>query len=60
MVRDSHYKLVLRDGGNGPGELYDLQTDSREVTNLYESPSYVTVRKALSAEIEKFNQSCPA
>jgi arylsulfatase A-like enzyme len=60
MVRDSHYKLVLRDGGKGPGELYDLQTDAREAINLYESASFVTMRKALSAEIEKFNQSCPA
>jgi arylsulfatase A-like enzyme len=60
MVRDSHYKLVLRDAGRTPGEMYDLQTDVREASNLYGNDSFVTVRNALSAEIEKYNQSCPA
>ena len=30
MARNSRYKLVLRDQGKGPNELYDLVVDPRE------------------------------
>ena len=30
MARDRRYKVVVRDGGKGPGELYDLMGGSRE------------------------------
>jgi hypothetical protein len=60
MVRDSRYKLVLRDAGKGPGELYDLQTDRLERINRYDDPGFVTVRAGLAKEIAQWKESCPA
>jgi arylsulfatase A-like enzyme len=54
MVRDSRYKLVLRNGGQGPNEFYDLQADPREKTNGYEDGQFSSIRPALAAEIEKW------
>jgi arylsulfatase A-like enzyme len=51
MARDARFKLVLRNEGNGPNELYDLTSDPREKVNHYESPQYVTVRDRLAKEI---------
>jgi arylsulfatase A-like enzyme len=56
LVRDSLYKLVLREGGKGPNELYDLQQDPREATNGYADPQYVTIRTPLTAELAKWRQ----
>ena len=58
MARDPRYKLVLRDGGEGPGELYDLRQDPREKVNQYDNPEYVTVRDALRRRIEEWRQRC--
>ncbi len=52
MARDKRFKLVIRDGGEGPGELYDLVADPREKVNRYNAPEFVTVRNRLSAELE--------
>jgi hypothetical protein len=52
MVRDKRYKLVLRDQGKGPGELFDLLDDPREMRNLYDDPGFVTVRQRLSRELD--------
>ncbi len=60
MVRDTRYKLVLRDEGKGPGDLFDLQADPRERTNGYDDPQYTTVRDSLAGEIVKWRQSCAA
>ncbi len=60
MVRDSRYKLVLRGGGKGPNEFYDLQTDPRERTNGYEDGQFTSIRPALAAEIAKWRQSYSA
>ena len=51
MARDNRYKLVLRDGGKGPGELYDLVSDPREKANHYANPQYVSVRDRLAGEL---------
>ena len=51
MARDSRYKLILRDKGAGPGELYDLRDDPREKTNQYENPQYLNVRDRLAREL---------
>jgi arylsulfatase A-like enzyme len=56
MVRDSLFKLVLRDGGKGPNEFYDLQTDPREGTNGYGDGQYASIRPQLAAEIAKWKQ----
>jgi arylsulfatase A-like enzyme len=56
MVRDSLYKLVLRDGGKGPNEFYDLLKDPREATNGYSDGQYASIRPSLAAEIAKWKQ----
>jgi arylsulfatase A-like enzyme len=56
MARDPRFKLVLRNNGDGPNELYDMRADSREKVNLYESPQHVTVRQRLTAELEAWRK----
>lgn len=51
MARDNRFKLVLRDGGQGPNELFDLSKDPRERANLYDNPQYITVRDALASRL---------
>jgi hypothetical protein len=51
MARDNRYKLVLRDEGKGPAELYDLVADRHEKTNQYANPQFVSVRDRLAAEL---------
>jgi arylsulfatase A-like enzyme len=53
MIRDRRYKLIVRNQGAGPNELYDLNTDKRERLNQYENPQFVTVRDRLAAELPK-------
>lgn len=52
MARDAYFKLVARDPGTGPGELYDVRKDPRERNNLYEDPGYVSVRTALARQLD--------
>jgi arylsulfatase A-like enzyme len=49
MVRTDRYKLVLRDEGKGPGELYDDKQDPKERVNQYDNPQFLTVKQALRA-----------
>jgi arylsulfatase A-like enzyme len=51
MARDNRFKLVIRDEGKGPGELFDLRHDPRERVNQYDNPQFITVRERLSKEI---------
>lgn len=56
MARDSRYKLILRDGGQGPGELYDLRHDPGERVNQYDNPEFVTVREALTRRLDEWRR----
>jgi arylsulfatase A-like enzyme len=56
MARDNRYKLVVRNGGKGPNELYDIRTDPRERTNQYDNPRFLTVRDALAKELAAWEQ----
>lgn len=58
MARDRYYKLVLRDEGRGPGELFDLRTDPREKANQYDNPQYLTVRGRLTNELAAWRKRC--
>jgi arylsulfatase A-like enzyme len=51
MVRDPRYKLVVRDGGKGPNEFFDLTADPRERVNQYDNPQYVSMRDRLAGEL---------
>lgn len=52
MARDNRYKLVIRNSGEGPNELYDVRVDPREKTNQYENPAFVTVRDRLRKDLD--------
>lgn len=56
MAHGDRYKMVQRDGGKGPGELYDLRMDPRERVNQYGNPQFLTVKSALTAELSKWKQ----
>lgn len=51
MARDFRYKVVVRDGGRGPNELYDLRTDGREMKNQFDNPQFVVTRDRLRGEL---------
>jgi arylsulfatase A-like enzyme len=55
MVRDKDYKLVLRDGGKGPNELYDETNDRGEKLNHYGDPAFVTVHDHLAHDLDAWN-----
>ncbi len=51
MARDNRFKLVLRNDGKGPNELYDDRADPRERVNQYSNPQFVTVRDQLAKDL---------
>lgn len=51
MARDARYKVVLRNDGSGPNELFDTREDPRERVNQYNNPAFVTVRERLTREL---------
>ena len=46
MVRDQRYKLVIAHGLD-TGELYDLESDPAESTNLWDDAAYVNIKLAM-------------
>jgi choline-sulfatase len=54
MARDVYFKLILRNNGEGPNELYDLRRDPRERINLYDSPNHVAARDNLTAALQSW------
>ncbi|MDR3698013.1 MAG: sulfatase-like hydrolase/transferase [Candidatus Sulfopaludibacter sp.] len=57
MAREEDYKVVLRDGGKGANELYDMTKDLVEKVNLYDAPEYLDVRTRLTADITRWKQT---
>jgi arylsulfatase A-like enzyme len=51
MARDNRYKLILRDQGKGPNELYDEVADAREQENQIDSPKFANMRDRLTAQL---------
>jgi arylsulfatase A-like enzyme len=56
MARDGRFKLVIRNGGTGPNELFDISADPREKTNQYENAQFITVRDRLNKELAAWRQ----
>jgi choline-sulfatase len=52
MARDSRYKVVLRNDGQGPNELYDVRVDPREKINQYDNAEFVSIRDHLTKELQ--------
>src|SRR5207247_10322429 len=57
MVRDSRYKLVLRNQGQGPNELFDLNVDPREKVNRFDNPSFLSIREQLGRQMSTLERS---
>ncbi|MBI4893556.1 MAG: sulfatase-like hydrolase/transferase [Acidobacteria bacterium] len=56
MARDNYFKVVIRNGGKGPNELFDLRKDPREMVNLYDNPGFNTVRDRLAGELAAWRE----
>jgi arylsulfatase A-like enzyme len=56
MARDRRYKLVLRNEGKGPNELFDVGNDPREKVNQYENAQFITVRDRLAKELAEWRR----
>ncbi len=52
MARDPRFKLVIRNEGKGPNELYALRMDPGEERNVYSNPEYITVRDRLRSQLD--------
>ncbi len=57
MARIERYRLVSRDQGKGPGELYDVRADPEESSNQYDNPQFLTVRNQLAEELAGWDRS---
>jgi arylsulfatase A-like enzyme len=60
MGREERYKLVLRDDGRGPNELYDLAIDPGERDNQFENQQFLTIHTELADAITKWKQKYSA
>jgi arylsulfatase A-like enzyme len=59
MAFDGRYKLIKRypyGGVSFPDELYDLQTDPRETTNVFTDPAQAAPIATLTAELDTYFQ----
>ena len=60
MSRDQRYKLVVRNNGEGPNELYDLRLDPNERRNQYDNPQFITIRERLAKDLAGWRQQTSA
>ncbi len=56
MARDARFKLVMRNNGEGPNELFENHLDAREMINKYDDPGLVTVRDRLYGALTNWRQ----
>lgn len=53
-IRDERYKLVWRNDGQGPNELFDLRTDPRERQNRIGDPRLKKIKQRLQADLQRW------
>jgi arylsulfatase A-like enzyme len=51
MARDKRFKLVWRNNGQGPNELFDVPNDPGERVNQFDNPRFLTVKERLIREL---------
>jgi arylsulfatase A-like enzyme len=56
MSREDRYKLVSRNDGKGPNELYDLVVDPTEKDNQADNPQFMTIHTELAGELDKWKK----
>lgn len=55
-ARTNRFKLVVRNNGDGPNELWDLSKDPRERTNQFDNPRYLTVREDFQGQLDQWRK----
>src|ERR1035441_2567917 len=56
MAREDRYKLVSRNDGKGPNELYDLVIDPVEKDNQAENQQFLTIHNELAAILDRWKK----
>lgn len=56
MSREDRYKLVSRNDGKGPNELYDLVIDPGEKENQAENPQFLTIHNELAGILDQWKK----
>lgn len=56
MAREERYKVVLRDGGKGPNELYELVADRVEKVNQYDNAEFLDVKTRLTSALTNWKK----
>ena len=56
MARTERYKLVLREEGKGPNELFDLPGDPAERADQIDNEQYLGVKTTLTGELAQWKQ----
>lgn len=56
LSREDRYKLVSRNDGKGPNELYDLVVDPGEKVNQAENAEYLTIHTELAGFLDKWKK----
>lgn len=59
-ARTNRFKLVLRNDGEGPNELWDLSKDPRERINQYDNPQYLTIREEFQNRLDGWRKKYSA
>ena len=57
MARVNRFKVITRNGGNGPNEFYSMRRDEREMRNEYDNRMFITVRDRLSAAADQWAET---
>ena len=57
MVREGRLKLVLRNAGSGPNELFDLAGDPREKVNHYDDPTFLVDRARMTRLLDGWRKA---
>jgi arylsulfatase A-like enzyme len=52
-VRTDRYKLIHFYYDIDAWEMYDLEKDPRELSNVYADPAYAATRRAMTAELDR-------
>ena len=60
MARDDRYKLILRDQGKGPNELYDEVIDPKEQANQVDDARYLNTRQRLTSRLTDWRGTRPS
>ncbi len=56
MARNERFKLIIRDGGAGMNQFFDLTKDPTERQNLYDNAGFITVRNDLRKSLDGWRE----